>query len=1216
MSVAVPKNNGRLWLTLLMFLFWLYIKDTRDYSMKNFMICNVLKLVTMSLLVTVALRSYSQTPYPSVNIASPNAASIARFADYPVNLHTGVPEIDIPIHVVSEGPLELPIGLSYHAAGLKVTELASSVRAGWALNAGGMVSRTVKGQPDEKVGYWNYSFFSHNGYSTYFMDESNKTDYRALALGQKDGEPDLFFFNFGQYSGKFYFREDQTVVLLPEGDIRVKPYFKNVPNTFGVWDYIQGFIITTPDGTKYYFGVTEVPNDEDPIERTGLKFNGDNTVFDPVISSWYLYKVESADSKFKIDLTYRAEKYAYYSYATSPCIPSCNASISLLKSFVYGVALDQIIYTNGTVTFVGSSLRQDVCDDNFDVNELPNQEAMVISEIKVESNASNYCTTFKLAHDYFVSNRALPNHYALTGTTFTSDKKRLKLNSVQQFNCTNGASQPAYVFKYYDENEVPRRLSFAQDHWGFYNGAESNDDLIPPVSDGVKSPLAIYGDDREAHWPQMRAGALRSITYPTGGGAEFIFGPNEVTTKQCQSEKQETGGFMVSAGMMTPNAEYGSPHVMDIESPTLYYYKVSSGSGGTGKFYIDNSEIATVGQYAIREDYVYLSPGNVLRAYASADNGSGVGVVVNIYPTTSTCVDIPKIVGGLRVEKIDQFGLGSTPHLQREFDYTKSNLYSVPVYIFKMRNELLATGILSIGENPFGCLYEQADGNIYATNYVSPVSVQPLQTTQGCHIGYGSVKEIFPDGGYTLNEFESSPVIPAGWYTLEDVSVKRINANTCTNGDPIYPALPPQHDFERGNYRSKSIYDKDQNKLSETLFFEEFQYNKIGVFGVITKVLPGDLPLPTHYDLKSARLLWQKQINKVFNPSNANEYVQTETLTEYNSSYHRMSTSEAQTTHDGTLENKYTYVPDLTGCNSECSACATPYNTQAADLRIAYINNVTAWMFGQDNCATFVGCDDNYDPCADIGDRKVCAWTDYQYRLNELRKEYTTCLKNCKSANEACLANGVASSNINVKTIYSLEQENQVGTPLESSTWRNNKVLKSSLFNYKIIDSQPLGIQLQNVFVTELASPSTTFTSIALNPSGVTKDQQYASIPEVTYSYSGGRITEQRTRDGLITSYIWGHGNTVPIVKAVGVDYVTLFAAYTADPANVRNHSTLSKAHITTYQLDPVVGIISLTDPNGQKQSYDYDYDKGGRLIRIKDHQGKILEQYEYKYQF
>src|SRR5579871_1126609 len=95
--------------------------------------------------------SFAQMGDSSVHIASPNATALAKVTDIPVSFHTGVPNIDIPIYTVHEGPLTMPVSLSYHASGIKVMEQSSWVGAGWSLNAGGVITRAVRGLPDEKM---------------------------------------------------------------------------------------------------------------------------------------------------------------------------------------------------------------------------------------------------------------------------------------------------------------------------------------------------------------------------------------------------------------------------------------------------------------------------------------------------------------------------------------------------------------------------------------------------------------------------------------------------------------------------------------------------------------------------------------------------------------------------------------------------------------------------------------------------------------------------------------------------------------------------------------------------------------------------------------------------------------------------------------------------------------------------------------------------------
>ena len=92
-----------------------------------------------------AVNNYSK----NVMMPSPTAASLGKYTDIPVSYYSGVPSVGIPIYTVAEGPLSLPVSLSYHASGVKVGETPSWVGQNWSLSAGGMVSRTVQSIKDE-----------------------------------------------------------------------------------------------------------------------------------------------------------------------------------------------------------------------------------------------------------------------------------------------------------------------------------------------------------------------------------------------------------------------------------------------------------------------------------------------------------------------------------------------------------------------------------------------------------------------------------------------------------------------------------------------------------------------------------------------------------------------------------------------------------------------------------------------------------------------------------------------------------------------------------------------------------------------------------------------------------------------------------------------------------------------------------------------------------
>ena len=119
-----------------------------------------LKLNLLCFFILAAAVTYGQNNEPDplrVDIVppAPEAAALV-FVEMPVNIYTGTPQIEIPIYNLASYELQVPVKLKYHASGLKVDDLPSSVGAGWALSAASVVSRTIRGLPDEgQVGYWS-----------------------------------------------------------------------------------------------------------------------------------------------------------------------------------------------------------------------------------------------------------------------------------------------------------------------------------------------------------------------------------------------------------------------------------------------------------------------------------------------------------------------------------------------------------------------------------------------------------------------------------------------------------------------------------------------------------------------------------------------------------------------------------------------------------------------------------------------------------------------------------------------------------------------------------------------------------------------------------------------------------------------------------------------------------------------------------------------------
>jgi hypothetical protein len=135
---------------------------------------------------------------------SPTAAALGKYGDIPVAQHTGVPNISIPLYTIQSGELQMPISLSYHSSGVKVEEEASWVGLGWSLNAGGVITRTMRGLPDEVSQKVLSPVPPFNLFADPVSDNPNFHYSMDICDGFVDTEPDIFYFNVNGKSGKFF----------------------------------------------------------------------------------------------------------------------------------------------------------------------------------------------------------------------------------------------------------------------------------------------------------------------------------------------------------------------------------------------------------------------------------------------------------------------------------------------------------------------------------------------------------------------------------------------------------------------------------------------------------------------------------------------------------------------------------------------------------------------------------------------------------------------------------------------------------------------------------------------------------------------------------------------------------------------------------------------------------------------------------------------------
>lgn len=204
------------------------------------------------------------------NIPTPNASELMKVGNIPVNYHTGIADISIPLYSYNYEGVPLNILLKYDASGLPMNRLPGWTGQGWTLTAGGAITRNKIGYPDDMSFRGTQIRYEDRNIVNYF------SNYTISTANTSDVSPDMFYFNFLGKSGRFFLGSDGNWKVISDEIIDVQtdvsdsanyiyPFINtiNLPNSissnFG-YSYIsypktiKGFTLVDADGMQYTFG--------------------------------------------------------------------------------------------------------------------------------------------------------------------------------------------------------------------------------------------------------------------------------------------------------------------------------------------------------------------------------------------------------------------------------------------------------------------------------------------------------------------------------------------------------------------------------------------------------------------------------------------------------------------------------------------------------------------------------------------------------------------------------------------------------------------------------------------------------------------------------------------------------------------------------------------------------------------------------------------------
>jgi len=1058
----------------------------------------------------------------------PTASELGKYVEIPVGLYTGVPNINIPLYEIKTNKgYSLPISLSYHASGIKVQQRAGNVGLGWSLNAGGIITRVIRGIADDQD-----TVSTDTDYSNY-LHKAGKLfhpgPYTPESIWYCEVESDQYYFNFNGYSGKFYFDQENNIVFSGQ-DQPLKISYEGDITGVG----IPQFTIQTQDGIKYIFNYREIITDIPT--RTEYNWFKDYPLYQNVdvwtamhedqyetnlvdslqaphfrhVSSWYLGKIEFPGTNEDITFEYDSYRYNYvertgevnrYGYEYDPDL-ALNIQYRTFKaSLIDGLFLKKINFENGSVSFVPNpveTIRQDVYPSNSTGKLLYNDLSGTIDgnyyekyfglepyldSIRIFNSENKLIKDYSLVHNYFYS----PG-YDTDSIEIKHLYYRLKLDSIVE---SSNPSKPPYTFSYVDTIK-PHRYDNQVDFWGYYNengswhqipklyvdSTQNNDSALfrsiycPLKLKGFEvnaTSDTITGANRYAKENVNQAFVLKKITYPTGGYDEFEYETN--VFRLPDSTTFLGGGLRIKklTTLASPNdtakiREYTYVDDQDSCSGRIINFPLFA------KFYTyDGTHRAKGWKYWAHEWNLYRYSNSL------SDLGSTKGSIV-----------------GYKNVQVKYKDAGSE-------EYTFS-----------------LTGTL--GDR---FVIDEASGDTIYKRHTNILSIPP----PGSIITY-----------YDTSLFDHAPFIP-----------------------------DPDFDWARGQLLTKKVYDENHQLLQQ-----EKNYYKIDNCGFDTAWYKGRglIVLGPHsgsYMMNYTTYLkltgWKHlsgSANNTYNPEDTRVFITDSAYYKYNKFYQLLTEKGFVNNNGDTIKTIYHYTFEKSSIQDSIMVenfNLINYPTTTERLKNSTFLESTTTTY-KDWIAGSYAPEYQKQKVGSNTEETVLEYHDYDSRLNPL----------------------------------SLSKTDDV---IQSYIWGYNNTLPIA---------QVINAELDEIYHTsfEDASGSSSTTAYTggkvktLSGAYEIQKQFEAGTYQMTYYWRSSSSSEWEYR---IEPKGYTHTNLLTTKTSGQIDELRV---YPPDAA------------MTTYTYDPLIGMTSQTDPNGSTTRYEYD--DVGRLIRVKDSDGNLLQETEYNY--
>jgi hypothetical protein len=785
----------------------------------------------------------------------------------------------------------------------------------------------------------------------------------------------------------------------------------------------------------------------------------------------------------------------------------------------------------------------------------------------------------ELVQNYFVSpysSKPSSISPSTTGCTYIGTKlsaltERLSLQEVvfREIVDVPNSNPKSYSYKmnYNTSVKLPYKWSNAQDHWGYYNGADNSNSLLPSSIGNLN--LGVISN-REVVPNYTQANILQSIEFPEGGTTEFTFENNEkspsspitgyTTKKVILDANLSTSHQINSNGNSTDytfNRSFTIPNtavsiagnatktevnydgftsrcsntdtLYDVNGPNAICNEMffSLYEQGVATPLLNNIPIWQSGTIILDKETTYRV--EIDMTITSYQNGLGQTVTDYDFNQESTYVEIdwkensvftpgPNYLGGLRVSDIKNYNEdGLAKH--KAYKYENGYSLSKPSYL---KSTLLVT------QDGLSNTYID---EIHQTIEVVSQSWIPLITTQSKFQGYETVYEIFKE----VNK-NTSGLIPVVPNTKTSNIIKRTYLSPRGFGT-IFPGAPYEPLVDRDELKSEEVSDKT---------ITSYDYN--------------------NRSFRSDEHLWGYQPSSAFNIENFDASLLTLGPIIISSGIG----------NDNALQ-----------CGIY-SACQMAGNVYQIAPKIDLLLKTTSTNI-EDQEHLIKTTENQYDPVLNHYNPIQTRTTESTGKIVESFMKYPQDLND-----------------------IGLLSDNKINTVLETTVYKDNVLLQTVKNEYRNFGGNYLLDSVKAAKGNNILEARLVYHDYYSNGNikevskrdgthivyiwGYNQSVPIAKIENATYAQVSSYVTNLQNISNLDDDRTLG---------SLGDEGVLRTALN-----NLRTN--LSNAMVTTFTYDPLIGVTSITDPRGDVIYYQYD--GFNRLETVKDKDGNVLKENQYHY--